>query len=85
MPTQFGCTAAPTISLPGLNVNTQNTNPIAMAYGNNWPVPTQSGKGWPEGYYGNNKAPFDFKWQKPVSQMTVTFQGPPLSDLTSVP
>lgn len=84
-PTQFGCTAAPTVSLPGLAVNTGNTNPIAMAYGNNWPVPTQSGKGWPEGFYGNNKAPFDFKWQKPVGQMNVTFQGPPLSALTTVP
>lgn len=84
-PTQFGCTAAPTISLPGLSVATSATDPIALAYGNNWPVPTQSGKGWPSGYYGSDKSPFNAKWQQPVSRMNVTFQGPPLSDVTAAP
>lgn len=84
MPTQFGCTSAPTISLPGLSVNTADGSNIATAYGNAWPVPTQSGKGWPVGYY-SSKAPFNFSWQKPVGQLNVTFQGPPLSAVTEAP
>ncbi|MEI2786179.1 MAG: hypothetical protein V9E82_10840 [Candidatus Nanopelagicales bacterium] len=85
VPTQFGCTASPTISLPGLKVNSANGSPTANAYGNNWPVPTLSGKGWPSGYYGSNSAPFDFSWQKPVNELNVTFQGPALSAVTAVP
>ena len=58
---------------------------IANAYGNQWPMPTQSGKGWPVGTYGNSKAPFNYKWQGSVKNLNVTFQGPPLSALTDVP
>lgn len=95
VPAQFGCTASPTVSLPGLQVNTASGSPIATAYGNNWPVPTKMGAagGWPAGYYESaqlgfpygSSEPFDFKWQKPVSQLNVTFQGPPLGDVTAVP
>ena len=85
VPTQFGCTASPTISLPGLKVNAANGNPIALAYGNNWPVPTQSDQGWPVGYYGKHTTPFNYSWQKPVSALNVTFQGPSLSDVAVAP
>jgi hypothetical protein len=85
VPTQFGCTASPAISLPGLRVNAQDGSAIALAYGNNWPVPTQSGKGWPSGYYGSTKAAFNYKWQSSVGALNVTFQGPPLSAVTAAP
>jgi hypothetical protein len=85
VPTQFGCTASPTISLPGLKVNAANGTAIATAYGNNWPVPTQSDQGWPAGYYGKNTGPFNYGWQKTVNQLNVTFQGPSLSDITAAP
>ena len=85
VPTQFGCTASPTISLPGLKVNAANGNPIATAYGNNWPLPTQSGQGWPAGYYGKNTTPFNYSWQKTVNEVNVTFQGPSLSDIVAAP
>jgi hypothetical protein len=85
VPTQFGCTASPTISLPGLTISAADGSAIADAYGNNWPVPTQSGKGWPTGYYGSNKAPFNYKWQSAVRALNVTFQGPPLSAVVNAP
>jgi hypothetical protein len=85
VPTQFGCTASPTVSLPGLSITAADGSQIANAYGNQWPMPTQSGKGWPVGTYGNNKAPFNYKWQSSVKNLNVTFQGPPLSALTDVP
>ncbi len=87
VPTQFGCTASPTISLPGLKVNAQDGSPIATAYGNNWPVPTTIGEGggWPVGAYGNRQKPFDFKWMTPVTKLNVTFQGPPLRDIADIP
>ncbi len=95
VPTQFGCTASPTISLPGLKVNAQTGSSIASAYGNNWPVPTTMGAsgGWPAGYYKtanlgfpySSSDPFDYKWQSAVSRLNVTFQGPPLRDITDVP
>ncbi len=85
VPTQFGCTASPTISLPGLKVNAANGNPIANAYGNNWPVPTQSDQGWPAGYYGKNTSPFNYSWQKTVNELNVTFQGPSLTDVVAAP
>ncbi len=87
VPTQFGCTASPTISLPGLKVDAANGSPIATTYGNNWPVPSTIGQGggWPVGVYGNKQKPFDFKWQTPVTKLNVTFQGPPQRDITDVP
>jgi hypothetical protein len=87
VPTQFGCTASPTISLPGLKINAPDGSAIAAAYGNNWPVPTTIGEGggWPVGVYGNRQKMFDFKWQTPVTKLNVTFQGPPLRDITDVP
>jgi hypothetical protein len=95
VPAQFGCAASPTISLPGLKVNAANGTPIAQAYGNNWPVPTALGPkaGWPAGYYETvqydypfeSSDPFGYTWQTPVSKLNVTFQGPPLQDLTAVP
>jgi len=85
VPTQFGCTAAPTISLPGLKIDAADGTAIAQAYGNNWPVPTVAGQGWPQGYYGNRKGPFDYKWQSVARQLNVTFQGPPLSAVANAP
>jgi hypothetical protein len=85
VPTQFGCTASPTVSLPGLSITAADGSQIANAYGNQWPMPTQSGKGWPVGTYGSNKAPFNYKWQSGVKNLNVTFQGPPLSAITDVP
>lgn len=95
VPAQFGCTASPTVSLPGLKVNAATGSPIATAYGNNWPVPVTMGAagGWPAGYYESaqlgfpfsSSEPFDFKWQTPVTELNVTFQGPPLGDVTPVP
>jgi hypothetical protein len=85
VPTQFGCTASPTVSLPGLSITAADGSQIANAYGNQWPMPTQSGKGWPAGTYGNTKAPFNYKWQSGVKNLNVTFQGPPLSAITNVP
>jgi hypothetical protein len=75
VPTQFGCTASPTVSLPGLSITAADGSQIANAYGNQWPMPTQSGKGWPVGTYGNSKAPFNYKWQGSVKNLNVTFRG----------
>ena len=85
MPTQFGCTASPTISLPGLKVNAANGNPIALSVREQLagPHPVRPGlAGW---LLRKEHNPFNYSWQKPVSALNVTFQGPSLSDVAVAP
>ena len=75
VPTQFGCTASPTISLPGLKVDAANGSPIATHTGTTGRCPPIR-SGLAGRVLRQQQKPFDFKWQTPVTELNVTFQGP---------
>lgn len=83
-PTSFGCTATPTITLNGMQINAPDGSAVANAWGNNWPMPTTGGQGWPANFWGGNYTyQTDWSWQTPISQLNMTYQGLPVSSLAN--
>lgn len=83
-PTSFGCNATPTITLNGMQIDAPDGTAVANAWGNNWPMPTTSGQGWPANFWGGNYTyQTNWSWQTPVNQLNMTYQGLPVSSLSN--
>ena len=82
-PTSFGCNATPTITLNGMQIDAPDGTAVANAWGNNWPMPTTSGQGWPANLGGNYTYQTNWSWQTPVNQLNMTYQGLPVSSLSN--
>lgn len=84
VPTTFGCNATPTITLNGMQINAPDGSGLANAWGNDWPMPTTGGQGWPANFWGSNYTyQTNWSWQSPVQQLNMTFQGFPVSSLSN--
>lgn len=81
-PVSFGCNATPTITLNGMQINAPDGSAVANAWGNDWPMPTTGGQGWPANFWGSNYTyETNWSWQTPVIQLNMTYQGLPVSSL----
>lgn len=80
VPVRFGCNATPTITLPDLAIDAADNTTLANAWGNDWPMPTTGGAGWPTGYWGSNYTyQTNWSWQTNVTNLNLTFMGFPAS------
>lgn len=83
-PVTFGCSATPTVSLPGLDITAGATSDIGQNFGSEWPYPTKAQSGWPSSSFPNSSAT-NWSWMSGVKALNVSFQGLPISDTTAVP
>lgn len=84
MPASFGCTATPTVALPGLDITAGANSAIGKNFGSEWPYPTKAQTGWPTSSFPNSSAT-NWSWMTGVKQLNIAFQGLPASDTTAVP
>jgi hypothetical protein len=87
-PVKFGCSATPTVTLPGLDVTgsspeiTQNFGSMAGTQG--WPLPGNH-TGWPSTAFTPYDSRTNYQWQWPVNQINVSFQGAPVNSTGAPP
>jgi hypothetical protein len=83
-PVTFGCSATPTVSLPGLDITAGANSDIGQNFGSEWPYPTKAQTGWPSSSFNNSSAT-NWSWMTGVKQLNVSFQGLPVTDTAAVP
>lgn len=87
-PVAFGCTATPSVTLPGLDITGSNQtitqNFGSMAGTSGWPMPGNH-TGWPSTAFTPYNSRTNYQWQWPVNQINVSFQGTPVNSKAAIP
>jgi len=83
-PVTFGCTATPSVALPGLDIAAGPNSTIGQNFGSEWPYPTQAQSGWPASSF-SSPSQTNWNWMTGVKQVNVSFKGLPLAATTPAP